>query len=66
MDAERYSGGDMPKVKIEAELSDEFYRAYEREAKRKGVKMKDLVERTVNGLLEELEHDEEESSISMS
>ncbi len=56
----------MPKVKIEAELSEEFYRAYEREAKRKGVKMKDLVEQTVNGLLEELEHEEEDSSISMS
>ncbi len=56
----------MPKLTIEAELSEEFYRAYEREAKRKGVNMKDLVERTVNGLLEELEHDEEESSISMS
>ncbi len=56
----------MPKVTIEAELSEECYRAYEREAKRKGVKMKELVERTVNGLLEELEREEEESSISMS
>jgi hypothetical protein len=55
----------MPKLKIEAELSEEFYRAYEREAKRKGVEMKDLVERTVNGLLEELEHEEEDSSISL-
>ena len=66
MDTEGYSGGDMPKVTIEAALSEEFYRAYEREAKRKGVKMKDLVEQTVNDLLEELEHEEEESSISMS
>ncbi len=66
MDTERYSGGDMPKVTIEAELSEEFYRAYEREAKRKGVKMKELVERTVNDLLEELEREEEDSSISMS
>lgn len=56
----------MPKLKIEAELSDEFFRAYQREAERKGVTMEELVERTVNGLLEELEHEEEDSSISLS
>ena len=56
----------MPKLKIEAQLSEEFFLAYQREAKRKGVKMEELVERTVNNLLEELEHDEEDSSISLS
>ncbi len=56
----------MPKVRIEAELSQEFFRAYEREAKRKGVKMEELVAKTVNSLLEELEHEEESSSVSVS
>lgn len=56
----------MPKVKIEAELSEEFFRAYERQAKRKGVKVEDLVEKTVNGLLEDLEHEEEDHPIWVS
>ncbi len=56
----------MPKVKVEAELSDEFYRAYENEARRQGVKVEQLVEQTVNCLLKELEREEEDHPITMS
>ena len=56
----------MPILKIEAELSEEFIQEQVQRKKDKGVEMKELVERTVNGLLEELEHEEEDSSISLS
>ena len=55
----------MPKIKIEAELSDTFFRAYEAEARRLGVKMEVLVEETVNCLLKELEREEEDHEITM-
>jgi len=48
----------MRKVSVTAELSDEEYRAYEREATRQGVKVETLVEQTVNCLLHELEEEE--------
>ena len=48
----------MRKVSVTAELSDEEYRAYEREASRQGVKVETLVEQTVNCLLHELEEEE--------
>ncbi len=56
----------MHKVKIEAELSDEFFRAYQREAERKGVKVEELVEKMVNGLIDEVEHEEEDHPIWVS
>ena len=55
----------MPKVKIEAELSDTFYRAYQAEARRQGVEIEALVEQTVNCLLKELEREEEDHEITM-
>jgi hypothetical protein len=53
----------MRKVKIEAELSDECFHAYEVEAKRQGVSVESLVERTVNVLLKEKECEEESDPI---
>ncbi len=55
----------MPKIKIEAELSDTLFRAYEAEARRQGVKMEVLVEQTVKCLLKELEREEEDHEITM-
>ena len=45
----------MHKVRVWAELSDEHYKAYEAEAKRRGVSVEELVQQTVNCLLRELE-----------
>jgi hypothetical protein len=50
----------MHRVQVCAELSDKHYRAYECEAKRRGVTVEELVEQTVNCLLRELERDEED------
>jgi hypothetical protein len=55
----------MPRIRIEAELSDTFYRAYEQEARRQGVRVETLVEQTVNCLLRELEREEEDHPITM-
>jgi hypothetical protein len=55
----------MPRVRIEAELSETFYRAYEDEARRQGVKVEALIEQTVNCLLRELEREEEDHPITM-
>ena len=52
----------MSRVQVWAELSDEHYHAYELEAKRQGVSVEELVEKTVNCLLRELERDESECS----
>ena len=52
----------MHKVQVWAELSDMHYRAYEAEAKRRGVTVEELVQHTVNCLLRELEREEEEGS----
>jgi hypothetical protein len=41
-------------------LSDEHYRAYEAEAKRRGVSVEELVQHTVNALLRELEQEEDD------
>lgn len=56
----------MRKVQITAELSDEFYRAYQAEARRQGVRIEKLIEQTVNTLLRELETEEEDHPITMS
>ena len=53
----------MRKVKIEAELSDECFHAYEIEAKRHGVTVETLVERTVKVLLNEKECEDESDPI---
>jgi hypothetical protein len=50
----------MHRVQVWAELSDEHYRAYECEAKRRGVSVEELVEQTVNCLIRELEQEEDE------
>jgi hypothetical protein len=50
----------MHKLKVWAELSDEAYQAYRREATREGVKVEKLVQHTVNTLLHELEAEEKE------
>ncbi len=56
----------MRKVRIVAELSDEFYQAYEGEARRQKVRVEELVQRTVNTLLKELEQEEEDYPITPS
>ncbi len=48
----------MHEVTVRARVSDEHFRAYEAEAKRRGVSVESLVEQTVNCLLEELEQEE--------
>lgn len=53
----------MPKVTIEAEVSEECYHTYEVEAKRQGVPIETLVERTVNVLLKEKECEEDSDPI---
>jgi hypothetical protein len=50
----------MCKVQVWAELTGEHYHAYELEAKRRGVSVEELVEKTVNCLLKELEREETE------
>jgi hypothetical protein len=50
----------MPRVTIEAELSEEHLRAYEGEARRQGVAVTVLVQQTVNLLLRELEDEEKD------
>ena len=48
------------RVQVWAEISDEHYRAYEAEAKRRGVLVSELVEQTVNCLMRELEREEKD------
>lgn len=55
----------MPKIRIEAELSEEHLRAYEGEAKRQGVPVEVLVQQTVNVLLQELEQEESDGGCPM-
>jgi hypothetical protein len=50
----------MRKVRVWAEVSDSHFVAYEGEAARQGVPVEDLIQRTVNCLLLELEREEEE------
>ncbi len=47
-------------VPVVARVSDEHYRAYQAEARRRGVPVEQLVAHTVNCLLEELEREENE------
>ena len=55
----------MPKIRIEAELSEENLRAYEGEARRQGVPVETLVQQTVNVLLRELEQEERDGGCPM-
>ena len=48
----------MPEVTVKARVSEEHYRAYEAEARRRGVPVETLVEHTVNCLLEEMERED--------
>jgi hypothetical protein len=48
------------KLRVWAELSDETYLAYEREAARQGVRVETLVQQTLNTLLHELEDEGKE------
>ena len=50
----------MCRVQVWAELTEEHYHAYQLEAKRQGVSVEELVEKTVNCLLKELEREETE------
>jgi hypothetical protein len=50
----------MPEVLVRARISDEHMREYEAEARRCGVTVEELVQRTVNCLLAELELEERE------
>jgi len=51
----------MRKVQVWAELTDDHFRAYEAEAKRRGVSVEELVQQTVNCLLREMEEEEEDA-----
>jgi len=55
----------MPKIRIDAEISEEHLRAYEGEARRQGVPVEKLVEKTVNELLQELEQEETDGGCPM-
>ena len=55
----------MPKIPIQAEISPEHLRAYEDEARREGVPVEALVEKTVNVLLRELEQEEKDGDCPM-
>jgi hypothetical protein len=52
----------MHRIRVWAELSDEKFHDFEGEARRQGVRIEELVERTVNCLLRELERDEREDT----
>jgi hypothetical protein len=49
----------MSKVHICIELSDETLRSFEAEARREGTTLQALLERMVNGLIRDMEHEEE-------
>jgi hypothetical protein len=52
----------MTKVRICADVPEEFYRRLRDEAERRGVTVESLVEQTVNGLVRELEQEEREGT----
>jgi len=47
----------VPRLKIEVELSEHLFHAYECEATRRGKKLEELVEKLVNGLIRDMEKD---------
>jgi hypothetical protein len=52
----------MPRVQVWADLGDDTFRAYQDEARRRGIAVERLVEGVVNGLLEELERERKEDA----
>ena len=50
----------MPKVQIQADLSEELFQRYKGEAGRSGVEVQQLIEETVKILLQEMERHEAE------
>jgi hypothetical protein len=52
----------VPRVRVCVDLPEEHYRAFEAEARRRGVTVEALVEQTVQGLIEELEREESEGT----
>lgn len=52
----------MRRVRVCVEIPEDKYRAYEHEAKRRGVTVEDLVEQVVKGLWQELEQEETEGT----
>ena len=44
-------------MKIEVEMSDRLFHAYECEAERTGKKLEELIEKMVNALIDDMEHD---------
>ena len=52
----------MARLRIWVDISDEAFRAYENEARRREVTVESLVEHTVNTLLRELETEENEGT----
>lgn len=56
----------MPKVKIEVELSEHLYHAYECESKRCEKRLEELVEKLVNGLVREMEREANDPPVYLS
>ena len=52
----------MPTVRICVDISEEHFRAYQDEARRRGVSLEALVQQMVQGLVEELDRDEREGT----
>jgi hypothetical protein len=52
----------MSKVHICLDIKEEALRAFEAEARREGVTVKALLERTIHGLLQDLEREQEEGT----
>jgi hypothetical protein len=50
----------MPDLQVNVRVSDEHFRAYQAEARRRGVPVEALIQQTVNCLMEELEAEENE------
>jgi hypothetical protein len=52
----------MSKVRVCVDLPEEHYRAFVAEAGRRGVSVEDLVQQTVQGLIEEMEREERDGT----
>jgi hypothetical protein len=56
----------MPKLKIQVELSEHLFHAYECEAKRCGKRIEELVEKLVNGLVRDMEREVNDPPVFLS
>jgi hypothetical protein len=52
----------MPSVRVDVELSEEHYREFQQEAKRRGVTIESLVQQMTQALVLELEDEEREGT----